>query len=632
MEKERFIALVQRYLDGTLDEPEARELHAAIASSDELREQLRTQAAMHAVMARRFKHGNGTVGRRVRAALRDPNQKKGAITRIMDKLSAKRPKKKDSLLKFPGNIDARRSRRTIFLIAASVAVTLLGVTSIYRFIAHNRISDDEAAWKVPATMSPVARAKPQSGVATVTRNGNTLLLKKERPMLAGDVIATSASVAIALEYPDKTSIKMPGDSKLSLQPAALKEDAGIAIDLTQGELEADVAPQPSGHPMIVSTPHGRAVIVGTRFKLSASAAQSKLDVIEGKVRFSSALKEESVLVEKGKSAVLSPGMPLEVAATVRDPAQWPFSAQSPWNYPLGSGAKFAPIDSPRFDPATGAELIVDSYAIPIYITAPGDPERLIYRQTKSDAKMLRMPADAKPDPSEMKYMNIIDERHSKVYELIGVKLEADGSIHLGSNSYSNSLLSRGVYDDNKQHGTRVYGGSSMGGIIRKDELNNGIPHALGVGVAMAALNGYAPGGKPYVWPASNALVAWESLYGKNGNLHLGSLLAISPDVDIRKIGVGTSGPAYEIARALQDYGAYIVEHSTEATHDLKFYFDPAARTQIPKSLDSQMALIMKYLKVVTNNSPQNVGGGGTPRRPLAPPFAKEFLDKAGTDE
>ena len=629
MEKERFIALAQRYLEGTLDETEARELYAAIAASGELREQLRTQAAMHAVMARRFKHRNVSVGRRVRAALRDPNQKKGAITRIMDKLAPKRPKKKDSLLQFPGNAEARRSRRTFFLAAASVAVALLGVASIYRYVAHNRSANEDTEWALPATISPVARAKPESGVATVTRNGKTLLLKKERPMIEGDVVATSGSAAVALEYPDKTTVRISDSSSLLLQPAALKDEAGIAIELTQGELDANVVPQPPGHPMIVMTPHGRAAIVGTRFKLSASATQSKLDVIEGKVRFSSALKAESVLVEKGQSAVLTPGVPLEVAASARDPALWPFSAQSPWNYPLGSGAKFAAIDSPRFDPSTGAELIVEHYAIPIYITAPSDPERLIYRNTKADAKMLRMPADAKPDPSEMKYMNIVDEKHFKVYELIGVDLEAGGAIHLGNNSYFNSIQYLGVYNDNKQHGTRIYGGSSMGGIIRKDELQNGIPHALGVGVAMAALNGYAPGGRPYVWPASNALMAWESMYGKSGNLHLGSLLAISPDVDIRKIGVGTSGPAYEIARALQDYGAYIVEHSTEASHDLKFYFDPAAKSQVPKALDAQLAVIMKYLKVVTNNSPQNVGGGGTPRRSLAPPFAKEFADKSG---
>ena len=43
-------------------------------------------------------------------------------------------------------------------------------------------------------------------------------------------------------------------------------------------------------------------------------------------------------------------------ALTRDPALWPFSRTSPWNYPLGSNAQFAvPVafGSPRKEPLTG---------------------------------------------------------------------------------------------------------------------------------------------------------------------------------------------------------------------------------------------------------------------------------------
>ena len=61
---------------------------------------------------------------------------------------------------------------------------------------------------------------------------------------------------------------------------------------------------------------------------------------------------------------------------------------------------------------------------------------------------------------------------------------------------------------------------------------------------------------------------------------MGSLLAIPPDIDITQIGVGSSGPAFEIARALQDYGAYIVDSTVV---NFVFQVEPAAADEIPPS-------------------------------------------------
>ncbi len=94
MDSERFNALAERFLSNTLDEATGSELAEAIDSSPDLREQLRVQASLHGLLARRFCQSSGTVGRRVRAALRDSSQKKGAITRIMERLPEKRPKSK----------------------------------------------------------------------------------------------------------------------------------------------------------------------------------------------------------------------------------------------------------------------------------------------------------------------------------------------------------------------------------------------------------------------------------------------------------------------------------------------------------------------------------------------------------
>lgn len=99
---------------------------------------------------------------------------------------------------------------------------------------------------------------------------------------------------------------------------------------------------------------------------------------------------------------------------------------------------------------------------------------------------------------------------------------------------------------------------------------------------------------------------------------MGSLLAIPPTTDITKLGVGSSGPGYQVAKALQDYGAYLVDSSGD---NMTFQAEPAALGNVPATMDDQLTLIIQALKVVGNNAPNAIGGGGKPRRPYAPAFA-----------
>jgi|GEM_PF-1015110 len=693
MDQTRFQQIAEQYVNGELDDAAAEELCRAVSESRELCELLRVQAAMHAVLERRGTLGNLTVGRRVQAALRDPTQKKGAITRIMEKLQKKTPHAGTrapianlnpvrSAGVPPANCDAggspatsaggppapqRRSRSNAFLYFSTAAAALVCIAVlIYLKTRPTQITfptdPDDIAWAIPSESS-VATAKPAGGAAQVKRGSKTLSLKKERPVIAGDVISTTEHDTLALDYPDKTRVEVAMETRLTMQPKSLPasqsttvtppnipgvineppsasapslpalhadSDYGICLILEQGTIEATVAPQPAGKPMIVVTPESRATIVGTRFTLIANPTATRLDVAEGKVQLQSALKNETVLVGAGHSASVAPGIPLDVVPTTRDPALWPFSPKSPWNYPIGSGAQFAAINSPRFDPANGVEFVYDSFSIPIYVAAPGDPQRLLYRNPdRTGAKPLQIPRNAKPEPSYLSFMNVIDANHLLVYEMTGVKLQDDDSIQVTA-CYFNSIQHMGVYSDNKQHGTRIYGGSSMGGIVRKGELSGGIRHALGVSVHQSALNSNAPGGRPYVWPASNALAKWETAYGKTGNLYLGSLLAIPPDVDLAVLEL--RGPAFELARALQDYGAYIVEHYETDAHDVKFFIDPAESPDLLSGLDTKFRPVLKLLKVVTNNSPDNPGGGRRPRRSFAPPFEKQLDAKKDVSE
>jgi hypothetical protein len=220
-------------------------------------------------------------------------------------------------------------------------------------------------------------------------------------------------------------------------------------------------------------------------------------------------------------------------------------------------------------------------------------------------------------------MNVIGPSGTDVLELFGVRRRDDGSWSTYV-AIVNDLRGPGVY--RTWHGTRAYGGSSMGGLIRKGELTSGIPHALAMATGSKMLNriiplahpGFPGAGKAFVWPASSADTG--APYSDIGNLHMGTLLAIPPDVDIMQLGI-TDRRTLSLARALQDYGAYIVDIGGGDWHRGGiFYAELSASGEAPQGPLPDIDRVATLLQVVANNSDRRPGGGGAPRRPLAPPL------------
>jgi hypothetical protein len=95
---------------------------------------------------------------------------------------------------------------------------------------------------------------------------------------------------------------------------------GTTIDLRRGEIEATVAPQPAGKPMVLSTAHAKAEVLGTRLRLSTVAGATRLEVLEGRVRFSSVVDGKALELTARHFTVadsegLLPAVPVQVQAT-----------------------------------------------------------------------------------------------------------------------------------------------------------------------------------------------------------------------------------------------------------------------------------------------------------------------------
>ena len=83
-------------------------------------------------------------------------------------------------------------------------------------------------------------------------------------------------------------------------------------------MDVDVPKQ--ARPMVVAGPHAEATVLGTEFTLSAGAGYTRLDVREGRVRFSRGVS--SVVVTGGQWGMSTPGQDLAVKTTT-----------SPWKAP-----------------------------------------------------------------------------------------------------------------------------------------------------------------------------------------------------------------------------------------------------------------------------------------------------------
>lgn len=296
----------------------------------------------------------------------------------------------------------------------------------------------------------------------------------------------------------------------------------------------------------------------------------------------------------------------------RDPAYWPFASDSPWNTPLGRGARFATADDPCTrdvrDPSIPAWIAAAEWGHPIYIAKDSDPLVNIYERGKVVAH-IRVPDSATPalppTADSDRHLHIVSPDHRFANEMWRATRRKDGGFDVEGHTRTD-LLGSGV----TQGGERAYGGSALGGILRKGELQNGIHHALTMTLPRR-LQRLGP-----VWPAS----AQDDNAARDyaGHVPIGQLVALPSSVDVHALGLSKAGLA--IAIALQDYGAYNVDSAT----DFSLSAEPAVEPELGNARED-LPKLRALLLCVTNNRKDNVGGGGPRRKPPALPLLPAFV-------
>ncbi len=321
----------------------------------------------------------------------------------------------------------------------------------------------------------------------------------------------------------------------------------------------------------------------------------------------------------------SPGTP----GATRDAATWPFSHESPWNMPLARAATYTEKNDPctrdliALPPAINGE----KWSHPIFIasnTPPNaDPETSIFvgivRQVTTPIPLNATPANPPFTDGDCTttdvtqgdaHLHLIDPTHHFVDEMW--RAAKDGQSWKACGYNRNDLYGSGI----EKGGARAYGGSGIGGLIRKGELKNGIFHALAFTIPRSKQKCCSP-----VWPATQIDDQSVVPYLPGNHIPMGQLIALPPDLNLENLNL--SPQAKIMAHALQDYGAYDVDSA--GTNEIGFSVETGASNEVDSNLETDLKKVISELRCVTNNRKDNLGGGAvnpnTPRRaPLAPPL------------
>jgi hypothetical protein len=360
------------------------------------------------------------------------------------------------------------------------------------------------------------------------------------------------------------------------------------------------------------------------------------------------------------------GRPAAAIDSSRDWRIWPFSKNSPWNTPIGSGARYAAV--PGLSSIPAGLNYDDRWTSAVVISTDADPLIEVLVNTSWPMSNWKLLASGKPNcgntmqdeaavmdyvrasrdrfqanpwstlsPTEKNwvlptlYHEAIRDFPAKVrlksgscpspdtdglmadFQPNGFVLDTYATIVLANGN----IVSGGVASliDARGDGTGWWNGRrasmlpSFAGLIRKGEIAAGrIPHAMAMVMSSRMLVRRA------VWPAF-AFDRNSDTYA--GTLPMGALLAIPAGVNINESGLTTTGKL--LARAAQDYGVYVVDSTNSPGATLLAELnDPEIRWP---GWHNDVAILVHQLQQVVNNTAATPGGGGIPRAPLAPDFA-----------
>lgn len=240
----------------------------------------------------------------------------------------------------------------------------------------------------------------------------------------------------------------------------------------------------------------------------------------------------------------------------------PFAADSPWNSrPVNPVFGTAVIPTALYTPqiqtgiystaafkATAADGPMTVYAN----NSKGiwDPDAEVYTPTVT---LPRWPSGVTPATGGDGHAEIVDTVTGVVHSLYQLK-QVNGIWQATQHSWM-ALNGRGFGDPARYfQGSRSAGISTIGGLIRKNEVGNGdtmYRHALAMSLDFTGM------AKDYVFPAT--ATDWNAATANTGLFPNGSLMMLPANFDAQRV---QTPELRKIAETLKNYGAYVVDRNS----------------------------------------------------------------------
>ncbi|UJR78327.1 hypothetical protein [Sandaracinus amylolyticus] len=257
------------------------------------------------------------------------------------------------------------------------------------------------------------------------------------------------------------------------------------------------------------------------------------------------------------------------AGTPTTPAAWrPFSSTSPWNTRIASNVAIRPDSAQLVEhlrtstPWPGLGVNVRPWGIPMYRATSSTPLVRVFATLSNEGENRTfywpVPAGAEADPETDGHLLVVDPASGREYDFFAGRRQADGSwtCALCATADMNGSGVRppkgGTTPWYESHGSRACGFPLVAGLIRTDEMRAGrIDHALVIaypGIRQRWFTSPASTGHP-----ANGIVSPDR------GVPCGGRIQLDPSVNVDALGLTPS--ARIIARALQEYGAYVGDYS-----------------------------------------------------------------------
>ncbi|HTA40579.1 MAG TPA: hypothetical protein VK760_15960 [Candidatus Acidoferrales bacterium] len=318
----------------------------------------------------------------------------------------------------------------------------------------------------------------------------------------------------------------------------------------------------------------------------------------------------------------------------RDKYHWPFASASLWNRAVGSGATYRPAGIV----STETVFAIDPAVL---IMTPTAPLTSLYYSGAAWTGRDRCAAGSKvlaqrlPIPTTFVVPSSLDNNSTAILTADAMHFDQNQPFtRCRAGGKPTSLVDFGLDDIYADGITGAHGGSglsALGGVIRYGEFTSGsIHHPMQIELwAKHYYHCCAP-----IWPATQVDGYAKSVYrGKRPYLAPGALLALLPSFDLASL---KTRPGKILAKAFQDYGAYVVDDTfwnawaltaengpngnTAKEFRSLYGYDLNQTRSLRSPFYQDLVTIFQSLYAITNNSATAIGGGGTPRIPAPAPI------------